>query len=379
MYRPPAAVGQLAAASTPSGSSLTLAEHWDGASWTIQPTPEFRGAAVTQAIGISCGSPTRCFATGIYVDNSIGAQLPLLEQRNGTSWSIRAIPTPAGVIGGRLFDVSCTAANACMAVGEAFTATSEVAFADRWDGTRWTLERVPGQAGLGSALGSVSCTAATACTAVGALLNNRTGTLLTLAEFWNGSRWMQEQTVNRSGNTSSYLYGVSCNEINGCMAVGQYNSNTSPVGGPLSELWAGARWRLESVPAPPNAMFSLPDPVSCSAADRCTAVGVWFTQRSGGAFAVRWNGKAWARQQLPRSLFSLYGVACVTATACLATSDGTSAVWNGVSWATQPLAPPSLGNFASLNGVSCSTSSAQCTAVGSAFTGQPVPIAERYS
>jgi hypothetical protein len=258
MYRDQSTFSQLAAAASSPASSLTLAEHWDGTSWTVQTTPGFTGAAVAQAIGISCGSGTLCFATGLYIDNSTGAELPLLEQYNGTKWSIQSIPAPPGALATRLFDVSCSAANACTAVGEAFTATNALAFADRWDGTAWTAQNVAGQAGFGSALGSVSCATATSCTAVGALLNVLTGAELTLAEAWNGSTWTIQPTVDKGGDTSNYLYGVSCNASDACMSVGSYNSNTSFRFGVLTEVWSGTAWRLKPLPAPPNAAFALP-------------------------------------------------------------------------------------------------------------------------
>jgi hypothetical protein len=320
-----------------------------------------------------------CFATGLIIDNSTGAELPLLEQYNGTKWSIQPIPTPPKALATRLFDVSCTAANECTAVGESFTATNALAFADRWDGTNWTLQKVPGEPGLGSALGSVSCTSATSCTAVGALLNVLTGTESTLAEFWNGSTWTVQPTVDKGDDTSSYLYGVSCTTADACMAVGGWNSNTSFTAGALSEVWSGGTWQLKSLPSLPNATFTLPDPVSCSAADACTAVGAWFSRTGGGAFADSWNGKGWVREQVPASLFALNGVACLTTTACLATGSGTSAVWNGSTWTLQPLAPPPVGSFGDLQGVSCSAATADCEGVGSALTGQPIPLAEGYS
>jgi hypothetical protein len=320
-----------------------------------------------------------CFATGIYGDNSSGKELPLLEQYNGTNWTIQPIPTPAGAFITDLFDVSCSAADACTAVGQAITATTEMAFADRWDGMSWTLQRVAGQPPLGSALGSVSCTSATACTAVGAFLNNLNRTLSTLAEFWDGSKWTIQPTANRPGNTSSALYGVSCTAADACMSAGNWHSNTSFAQGALTEVFSGGTWQLKNLPFVPNSFTSLPDPVSCSAANACTVVGSWASRTGGGAFADGWNGKAWAAQPVPTSLFFLEGVGCVTTTACLATGGGTSAVWNGASWTVQPLAPAPVGNFPDLPGVSCSAATAECVGVGSAVTGQPIPVAEGYS
>ncbi len=381
MYRRPAGLRQLAARlrsgrrahrASVSPTSLTLAERWNGTDWTLTPTPAITGAAASQTFGVSCASSSDCFATGSWFDSS-GAELPLLEHWDGTSWSIQPVPDPTGVLGARLFDVSCAAANACTAVGEAFTLTSEMAFSEQWDGTSWMLESTPADGRLGTALGSVSCPAAGACTAVGALLNNENGTLKTLAEFWNGSSWTIEPSISQPGNTSSALYGVSCTGST-CMAVGDWNGNTSDSSGPLSELGTGTAWQLEAIPAPQHASFSLTSPVSCTAADACTAVGSWFGLTGAGAFADRWDGTAWTQQSLPESLFELNAVACSTATSCLAVDDGMSARWDGNTWTVQPLA----GNFPSLTGIWCSAAG-DCTAVGTGGTAQPLPVAERYS
>ena len=59
---------------------------------------------------------------------------------------------------------------------------------------------------LNTALNAVSCTAANACTAVG-------GQGIALA--WNGSVWSSQQTP-----TASVLRGVSCTSATVCTAVG---------------------------------------------------------------------------------------------------------------------------------------------------------------
>jgi hypothetical protein len=378
-YRPAASVRELENAPAQPAASLTLAEHWNGSAWSIQPTPGFTGAAFTQVIGVGCGSANACFASGFYADNSTGDTLPLVEKYNGTQWTIQPVPAPAGAVVSRVFDVSCTSANACTAVGESFVGLTEVAFADRWNGSTWTLQHVPGLTGLGTALGSVSCTAVAACTAVGATLNDRAGTLAPLAEFWNGSAWAIQPTPSKAGNYSTALYGVSCADMHDCMAAGNFNANGSLAGGALTERFAATTWSLVNLPTPPNASVSLPDPVSCSAVNACTDVGSWFSGTTGGAFSDRWNGTAWARETVPSSFFFFSGVACIATTACLASVDSASAVWNGARWTPVAIAPPLVGNFPSLGAVTCSAATGDCTAVGSSMTGEPIPLAEGFS
>jgi hypothetical protein len=364
---------------TAGAPSLTLAEQWNGTSWSVVPVPGFTGAASSQPFGVSCGSAHSCFATGYYTDSISGDQLPLLERWSGSRWTLASLPIPSGTVDTRLFDVSCTAANACTAVGEALTHTTATAFADRWNGITWTAQHVPGKAGLGSALGSVSCTAANACTAVGALLNRSTGEDSTLAEFWNGSTWTVQPTPGESGSSSSDLFSVSCTSADACMSAGGF-SKIGSSGGVLSELWSGGQWTLKSLPSPSNPQVSIPNSVSCAAPNACTAVGSWLNRTPFGffAFADGWNGTRWSPQKVPTALSDLFGVGCVTSTACVAAGDANSAVWNGTSWSVQPLAPPLFGQFPSIQGLTC-TQHAICTGVGTATTSQPIPLAERYS
>lgn len=77
------------------GTRLTLAERWNGACWFIQPTPNPVGAASAELLGVSCTSADACTAVG---DDtySAGRQLTLAEWWNGAGWSIRPTPSPAG-------------------------------------------------------------------------------------------------------------------------------------------------------------------------------------------------------------------------------------------------------------------------------------------
>jgi len=63
----------------------------------------------------------------------------------------------------------------------------EVASASRLSG-RWTIQPTPHPVMTGSFLCGVSCTSATACSTVGRY-SNTAGTDLALAERWNGTEW----------------------------------------------------------------------------------------------------------------------------------------------------------------------------------------------
>jgi len=81
----------------------------------------------------------------------------------------------------------------------------------------------------------VSCTSATACTAAGFYSNATTP--VTLAERWNGTKWSIQTTPNPVGGSNSTLDGVSCASASTCTAVGGYNNGTT--GATLAERWNG--------------------------------------------------------------------------------------------------------------------------------------------
>src|SRR5580704_7900340 len=100
----------------PAGPALTLAEAWNGTSWTRQPSPDPAGAHGSTLTAVSCPTAPACTAVGSAL-NAAGTAVPLIEAWNGTSWQIQATPNPAGSFGTHLTGVSCTSATACTAVG----------------------------------------------------------------------------------------------------------------------------------------------------------------------------------------------------------------------------------------------------------------------
>src|SRR6185436_20008006 len=63
--------------------------------------------------GVSCPTPTWCVAVGMAVARS-GAELPVIEQWNGSQWSREPSPRLAGA---SLDAVSCTSDRSCVSIG----------------------------------------------------------------------------------------------------------------------------------------------------------------------------------------------------------------------------------------------------------------------
>lgn len=238
------------------------------AAWSIQPTPTPPDATTSGLSGVTCTSVDACVAVGSYRDVQ-GTYLTLAERWDGTSWTIQSTPDPAGATGSSLADVSCTSSSACTAVGFSNIPTIgsfhpvETTLAERWDGTSWTTQNTPPPGGAQySLLADVSCPSTTSCTAVGSSSGG------TLAEAWNGTTWAIQSTPNPDGGGSS-LSAVSCRSPKRCMAVGDGN----PA---LAERWDGTTWTVQPTPLTPATISAL-NGVWCPTAKHCTAVGGYFT------------------------------------------------------------------------------------------------------
>jgi len=331
--------------------------------WAVQPTPNplIRGGNLA---AVSCTSPTACVAVGWRI-NRAGTQVTLAEVWNGTSWSVRQTPNPPGARQTELVGVSCTSATSCLAVGDTFSpASRSMPVAEAWNGISWSIQQVPNPPN-GGVFNGVSCVSASACVAVGGLsgtLNN-----LAFAGVWNGTSWSLQQTPNPPETRESTLLGVSCISASHCTATGSYGIGTGTA--TLAEVWNGTSWSRRKTPTPQTS-GSLAG-VSCTSASACTAVG---SDGNGESLAERWDGTAWSIQATPNvngEPTGLRGVSCTSATLCTATgrvqsSPGTPAAerWNGTTWSVQQVPAPQTMTGAGLNGVSC-TSASTCTAVGS--------------
>jgi hypothetical protein len=221
-----------------TGELNPLLALWDGNAWSAissaSPPPD------GTLWGVSCADPSRCMAVG-----SLGQFLgTLAESWNGTTWSVDATPNNAGTTQDPLWGVSCPSPSRCVAVGSYGTLTS-LAFSEAWDGTSWLIVPTarPGTRGLGSSLRSTSCPSASRCISVGSFVG-RQRLVRTLTESWNGNR--SARTPSSNATLSSQLSGVSCTSAVQCTAVG--SDQIYPRSFTLIEQWNGNTWAVEASP-----------------------------------------------------------------------------------------------------------------------------------
>jgi hypothetical protein len=95
---------------------FTMAYRFDGSTWTLQSTPNPSGSIASVFQEVSCATETSCAAAGSWVSGGGGSNQTLAEDWNGTSWSIQGTPNPAGASFSAFFGVSCRSTS-CHAVG----------------------------------------------------------------------------------------------------------------------------------------------------------------------------------------------------------------------------------------------------------------------
>jgi len=210
------AVGQ----SYNGSADQTLVEVWNGTTWSISPSPDPSGVIDSHLFAVSCVSSSYCVTVGLATTES--ANQTLAEVWNGTTWSISPTPNPSGVPSSALIGVSCASPSECAAVGDSNPSGQlDQPLAMVWNGTTWSITPVTNPSGATqSVLGGVSCATASECTAVGYSAGDDTS-FSTLVEVWNGTTWSISPSPNPGGATASYLQDVSCVRPSKCIAVGE--------------------------------------------------------------------------------------------------------------------------------------------------------------
>lgn len=266
----------------------------------------------------------------------------------------------AAFSGAELDGVSCTGRAQCTATGLVTTRSGKNSrtLAERWNGTKWVVQATPtpltnGQQGA-TLTGGVSCTSSHACVAAGYSYSKKA--LRLLGEGWNGTKWTV-QALNKQP-LMAIPGGISCTWAKDCMAVGLRAS-----GSPLTEHWNGQKWSVLAAKG-----LGLLVGVSCPASRNCIAVGSNGAEK---ALAEHWNGTAWSTEttKQPMQYSDLASISCRTATDCVAVGSAGTANTSapiaeqrtGSGWAR--IDPQPISGEAEFNSVSCATVS-NCLAVG---------------
>jgi hypothetical protein len=221
----------------PGGVSQTLIEHWNGTSWTVVPSPNV-GTLGNSFNAVAVVSATDAWAVG----STSGAGQTLIEHWNGTSWSVVSSPN-VGTLGNSFNAVAVVAANDIWAVGSSTTACSggcvQQTLIEHWDGTSWSVVPSPNVDPSLNVLNGIAVVAGNNVWAVGSS-GGTSNPGQTLIEHWNGSSWTVVSSPN-VGTSTNVLGAVAVVAANDIWAVG---FSTSSFFQPLTEHWDGTRWQV---------------------------------------------------------------------------------------------------------------------------------------
>jgi hypothetical protein len=295
------------------------------------------------------------------------------SQAAASSWSVQPVAMPT-VPTRRVSALACTSRSACTAVG----ATTDpagfgVTLAERWQGKRWLPERPRDHPGASfSTLNDVSCTSPMFCIAVGSFGvpppsdSSVAYVEHALVERWNGSTWMIQRAASGSA-----LSSVSCASARDCIALG----------GSGAERWNGRRWSLQRAI---GRDVDLSD-VSCPSSHGCIAVGSRIRNNGNEVtWAQHWDGRRWSKQRIPSIQLDqqdfLSAVSCASMSSCVAIGEGDNGAfverWNGRKWSMQP----EVTDLFAPEDVSCGSEST-CVLVGFEVVyrrGQPHDVPATY-
>jgi len=226
---------------TPRGlvyTSHATAYRWNGTALRQLAVPAPAHARASELAGVSCPTVTTCMAVGNYT-NAAGRSLPYSALRTSGTWHVQAAPTVRGKVSTNFQAVSCPTAAGCVAVGDA-DRPGFTAFAERYAGGRWTLQRIAAEPL--SAFFSVSCPAASHCVAAGE------HGARSLIEAWNGIRWTVQAVPGTAAPlTTNALLHVSCVTPAICTAVGyRHNPAVRFSFRTLALGWNGSRWTIQT-------------------------------------------------------------------------------------------------------------------------------------
>ena len=307
---PPSGSGALYAAAALSASDAwaagstgdateTFTIHWDGATWSIAPSPNPSTFRTQDFItGLAAIAHDDVWAVGSY--NSSGGDgtgLPAVQTLamhwDGSAWSVA--PSPAIVGGSNFSAVSAIASDDVWAVGlQNFSPTPAMKpLTAHWDGSGWSVVDAPFVGNRINQLLGVSARTPGDVWAVGTWRSTLT-TFHILIEHWDGSAWSVAAAPDPGDNDE--LLAVVAISASEAWAVGDRHDPGTDTQQPLIMRWNGSAWSTYPLPAFPGDFARL------NAIQAASATDVWaagaFATVSGGpteALLMHWDGTSWSR------------------------------------------------------------------------------------
>jgi len=280
----------------------TLAEHWNGLTWTPAKSSNPGGSSNTSLFSaVAVKSPTDGWAVGDYHNGTTGQTL--IERLTGGAWKPVPSPDPGGpILYNALGAVTIISAKNAWAVGDYFpTPTTFRALIVHWNGAKWSVVSSPNPSLNKSLLLGVTATSAKDVWAVGFF--NSHNVQQTLIEHWNGTTWKRVPSPDPGGPANSAsLMSVAASSPSNAWAVGWFDSHGTQKA--LILHWNGIAWKRFTSPSVDrpsvNGGVNTLSGVTILSAKDAWAVGTYSTLSTAQVtMAAHWNGKTWTLEASP--------------------------------------------------------------------------------
>jgi hypothetical protein len=306
-----------------TGTTPSLAEHWDGRTWTRVPVPSLRGQY--SGLGsVTDISPSDAWATGRLYDPA------QILHWNGKAWSRVPIPS-IGAHG--LNTISAASASDIWAAGSGASL--------HWNGRTWTRVPVP-VSGLHN-LNSVKVLSSSNAWAVGSVTVGSSfgDTSADLILHWNGKTWTRVPSpAPPAAKYGDFLNGITAVSAGNIWAVGCTDGcQVQGAFSPQIEHWNGKTWRQAAAPVTPYGIYTL-NSVTAASASNAWAVGGGGPGTALSGAIAHWNGRTWklspgisGTQLSGVTALSPGNAWAVGVAESGATSHALILHWNGKAWA----------------------------------------------
>jgi hypothetical protein len=204
---------------TPGQPRRTLAEHWDGHVWTIEPTIDV-GTDENFLWDVTVRATDDVWAVGSY---SVPWFQTLVEHWDGHDWTVVSSPNQ-GDGNNVLYAAVAFSPTNVMAVGTWLNGDQTASLAQQWNGADWSVVPSPSPGAQLDWLNGASATSKKDIWAVGFRIDAPFQAKRTLTMHWNGRAWKVFQSMNVGTEGSVLMSSSSLAGTSDVWAVGSYQS-----------------------------------------------------------------------------------------------------------------------------------------------------------
>ncbi len=284
-----------------NNSDHTLAEHWNGNSWSIVPTSS-AGINGGYFDGVSAVSSNDVWAVGERNTNVANGYRTLIEHFNGNSWLVVPSPNPPSNRGDFLNGVTAISPSDAWAVGNYRNITDVNGYPEQkifslvlhWNGASWKQFTGDGLPPGGDLLSIISFSASDVW------INDGFQAL-----HYNGTDWSVTPPFPLVDGGSPNVFSIGGASSDDLWGVGSYFAPPPKPGYPSEELtfaahWNGTSWSQVATPSPSKVDTPAPNnellSVAAVKSNDVWAVGLAVTKNDQAVHTLieHWDGKSWS-------------------------------------------------------------------------------------